>query len=388
MIHKISVSNFKAIKSASVKMTDLTVFVGNNGSGKSSLIEALQTLQQILLYGLSAGFNERWFGLEHIRNASTPAAKGSVKNTIFENDIQIQIQGKIGREKYLYAISFNTTANGNLYLVTSELLEKDKETIFRAEIVDEKGNAQLFLEKNPKAVNYMANRLVIAEKNLHDNHEFVFKIANYIASWQFLTLEPEKMYFPSQRDYGQIQVRMKSSGENIADFFSRLQDDAVKNELISDKMRYVLPEFEIIGREEISIQKKIYLFLQGQYDNKRLPSWLLSSGTLRILAILAVFHSVEVPPVIFIEEIENGLDPRTLNMLVGEIRGLLPENQVIATTHSPYFLDLVALKHIVVAERNKGKTTYYRPDNDKRLNVWKDKFSAGTLYTMDRFTRP
>ena len=181
---------------------------------------------------------------------------------------------------------------------------------------------------------------------------------------------------------------MKSSGENIADFFSRLQDDAVKNELISDKMRYVLPEFEIIGREEISIQKKIYLFLQGQYDNKRLPSWLLSSGTLRILAILAVFHSVEVPPVIFIEEIENGLDPRTLNMLVGEIRGLLPENQVIATTHSPYFLDLVALKHIVVAERNKGKTTYYRPDNDKRLNVWKDKFSAGTLYTMDGFTRP
>lgn len=386
MIEKISVKNFKAIQSASVKITDLTVFVGNNGSGKSSLIEALQTLQNILLYGLSAGFNERWFGLEHIRNTSLIQPRKSDK--IFDHDIEIEVQGKIKKDKYLYSVKLNTTANGDLYLVTSEFLEKDKETVFRANIVDDQGNAELFIEKYPQPIHYTANRLVITDNNLHSNHDFVIRIANYIASWQFLTLEPEKMYFPTRRDYGHSKVMMKTSGQNIADFFSRLQDDAVKNELIADKMRYVLPELDIIGREEISIQKQIYLFLQGQYDNKRLPSWLFSSGTLRILAILAVFNSAEVPPVIFIEEIENGLDPRTLNMLVGEIRGLLPENQVIATTHSPYFLDLVALKHIVVAERNKGKTTYYRPDNDKRLNVWKDKFSAGTLYTMDRFTRP
>ncbi len=385
MIQKISIKNFKAIQTASVKVTDLTVFVGNNGSGKSSVIEALQTLQNVLLYGLSAGFNERWFGLDRIRNVSSATSRRSSK--IFENDIEIKIQGKIGKEKYLYAISFNTTADGNLYLVTSELLKKNKTTVFKAEIADEKGNAELFLEGNSQPTPYTANRLVIAEKNLHDNHEFVLQTAKYISSWQFLTLEPERMYFPARRDYGQSQVRMKSSGENIADFFSRLQDDAFKNNLILDKMRYVLPELDNIGREEIAVQKQIYLFLQGQYDDKRLPSWLFSSGTLRILAMLAILNSAEVPPVIFIEEIENGLDPRTLNLLVEEIRGILPEHQVIATTHSPYFLDLAALKHIVVAERKEGKTTFYRPDDDKRLNVWKEKFSAGSLYTMDRLTR-
>jgi len=385
MIQKISIKNFKAIQSASVKFTDLTVFVGNNGSGKSSVIESLQMLQNVLLYGLSAGFNERWFGLEHIRNVSSATSRRSSK--IFEHDIEIEIKGKIGKEKYLYAIRFNATANGDLYLVTSELLKKDKEIIFKAEIADEKGNAELFLEGNSQPTPYIANRLVLAEKNLHDNHEFVLQIAKYISSWQFLTLEPERMYFPTRRDYGQSQIRMKSSGENIADFFSRLQDDAFKNNLILDKMRYVLPELDNIGREEIAVQKQIYLFLQGQYDDKRLPSWLFSSGTLRILAMLAILNSAEVPPVIFIEEIENGLDPRTLNLLVEEIRGVLPEHQVIATTHSPYFLDLVALKHIVVAERKEGKTTFYRPNDEERLNVWKEKFSAGSLYTMDRLTR-
>lgn len=385
MIEKIKIHNFKAIQTASVKLTDLTVFVGNNGSGKSSVLEALQTLQKILLHGLSTGFNERWFGFDHIRNLSSDPMSNGGK--IFKQDIAMEIEGKIGREKYRYAVGFNTTPNGDLYLVTSEFLKKNKETIFRAEIVDEKGNAELFLGGNPKPVNYVANKLVLGEKNLHDSHEFAFKMADYITSWQFLTLEPERMYFPTRRDYGQIKVRMKSTGENLADFFSRLQDDAVTNELILEKMRYVLPELDNLGREEIAIQKQIYLFLQGQNDAKRLPSWLFSSGTLRILAMLAILNSADVPPVIFIEEIENGLDPRTLNLLVEEIRGVLPDHQVIATTHSPYFLDLLALKHIVVAERINGETMYYRPDDDERLNEWKEKFSAGSLYTMNRLTR-
>ena len=385
MIEKIKIHNFKAIQTASVKLTDLSVFVGNNGSGKSSIIEVLQTLQNILLHDLSTGFNERWFGFDHIRNVSPiPVPKD---NKIFKHDISIEIRGKIGKEKYFYAIGFNTTASGDLYLVTSELLKKNKETVFRAEIVDEKGNAELFLGENPEPTHYVATKLVIAEKKLHQDHEFVIQMADYIASWQFLTLEPERMYFPSRRDYGQIKVRMKSSGENLADFFSRLQDDAFKNELILDKMRYVLPELDNIGREEIAIQKQIYLFLEGQHDTKRLPSWLFSSGTLRILAMLAILNSADVPPVIFIEEIENGLDPRTLNLLVEDIRGVLPGHQVVATTHSPYFLDLLALKHIVVAERINGETMYYRPDDDERLNEWKEKFSAGSLYTMNRLTR-
>jgi AAA15 family ATPase/GTPase len=70
MITKITIKNFKAIQSATIKLTDLSVFIGNNGSGKSSIIEALQTLQDILLHGVSAAFQNRWFGFEYICNTS------------------------------------------------------------------------------------------------------------------------------------------------------------------------------------------------------------------------------------------------------------------------------------------------------------------------------
>jgi predicted ATPase len=220
------------------------------------------------------------------------------------------------------------------------------------------------------------------------NKPLAVKLRDDIISWQFLSLEPERMYFPTSRDYSTIKVRMKSSGENLADFFSRLQDTPALSNTIIDKLRYVLPDLADVGRSDISVQKQIYLFLSEQNKpNHRLPSWLFSSGTLRILAMLTLLNSETPPPVMFIEEVENGLDPRTLNLLVEEFRGLMPEHQFIVTTHSPYFLDLVDLKHVIVAERTDGKTEFYRPDDDESLNEWKEKFSAGNLYTMNKLTR-
>jgi len=47
------IKNFKAVKdSRAIKFTPLTVFIGNNGSGKSSIIEGMETIQSIVLYGL------------------------------------------------------------------------------------------------------------------------------------------------------------------------------------------------------------------------------------------------------------------------------------------------------------------------------------------------
>jgi len=45
--------NFKAVQdSKTIKFTPLTAFVGNNGSGKSSIVEAMETFQSVVLNGL------------------------------------------------------------------------------------------------------------------------------------------------------------------------------------------------------------------------------------------------------------------------------------------------------------------------------------------------
>jgi len=89
-----------------------------------------------------------------------------------------------------------------------------------------------------------------------------------------------------------------------------------------------------------------------------------------------------------IEEIENGLDPRTLQLVVEEIRGAISAGttQVIATTHSPYLLDLLDLSHLVLTERVNEEPRFSRPADREELQRWVRDFSPGQLYTMGRLS--
>lgn len=72
-LQSIHIRNFKAIvDSRAVKLGPLTVFIGHNGSGKSSLIEALETYQAIVTDGLDSAM-QRWLGIEHARHKGVEA---------------------------------------------------------------------------------------------------------------------------------------------------------------------------------------------------------------------------------------------------------------------------------------------------------------------------
>ena len=128
------------------------------------------------------------------------------------------------------------------------------------------------------------------------------------------------------------------------------------------------------------------MYLEMTEGNFKLPGWMLSTGTIRVLAILALLRHPKPPPLIFIEELENGLDPRTLNLVVEEIRRAVESErtQVVITTHSPYLLDLLSLSQIVVVELIEGQPVFSRPADQKALEGWLEKFSPGQLYTMGR----
>jgi predicted ATPase len=123
-------------------------------------------------------------------------------------------------------------------------------------------------------------------------------------------------------------------------------------------------------------------------ESFKIPGWLLSTGTLRILALLACLRHPAPPPLLVVEEIENGLDPRTIHLLVEEMKAAVAagSTQIILTTHSPYLLDLLDLSQIVVVERVAGQPTFIRPDKDQ-LAQWAQSFAPGRLYTMGRLTQ-
>ncbi len=73
---------------------------------------------------------------------------------------------------------------------------------------------------------------------------------------------------------------------------------------------------------------------------KIVPATVLSDGTLRFAALAAAFFQPDMPDIITIEEIENGIHPTRLRLLVELLKSQSAESgpQVFATTHSPVVL--------------------------------------------------
>lgn len=133
-------------------------------------------------------------------------------------------------------------------------------------------------------------------------------------------------------------------GRNIAAVVAALAGARPKpfGELLMD-LAAVLPGLcglEPVYDERREVWDLDFLFSTG----RRLPSNMVSDGTLRVLGILTALHSSAVDQTLLIDEIEVGLHPAFLTALLGRIERRLedePSRQVITTTHSPVVVSQV-----------------------------------------------
>ncbi len=369
-LQSVRVRNFKAIvDSGAVRFGPLTVFIGNNGAGKSSLIEALQTYQSIVRDGLDVAM-QRWLGIEHARHKGQEA-----KQRLGEPVKPIQFAIAIGdspRKVRRLAMDVNNDPAGNKMKITAERIS---------------GIDGTWIERHAAGAHqsYGPGRSILSGA-LGD----YLDQANHVSAWQFLTMTPERMGMPvpQQRTGGGVQL--VQDGSNVADFLLDLRrQDPNAFDGIVETMSYVLPYAKDIQPSLTSSEIERKAWLQMTEANFKVPGWLLSTGTLRLLALLALLRHPSPPPLIVVEEIENGLDPRSVHLIVEEIRTavLSGATQVIATTHSPYLLDLLTLEHLVVVERDlKGRPTFIRPASQAGLKRWAGEFAPGKLYTMGNLT--
>ena len=370
-LQSLRIRNFKAVvDSKTVKLGPLTAFIGNNGAGKSSLIEALETYQAIVRDGLDTAM-QRWVGIEQVRDKAQEAKErmGQVVNPIS----WAMALGDSPRKVRRLAMTVNNDPAANRTFIASEPLTRmDGSWTGR----DAGGAMQ----------SYGAGRSMLP----FSLDEGQVRVTDEVLAWQFLTLSPERMGLPVPQQRTKGAVRLANDGSNVADFLLDLRrQDANAFNGIVETMAFVLPYAKDIQPTLTSSEIERKAWLQLSEDNFKVPGWMLSTGTLRMLALLALLRHPTPPPLIVVEEIENGLDPRSIHLIVEEIRSavLSGVTQVIVTTHSPYFLDLLTLDHLVVVERDaQGHPRFTRPADHDNLRTWAQEFAPGKLYTMGNLT--
>lgn len=386
MLKSFRLKNFKAVRdSKTLKFTPLTVFIGNNGSGKSSIIESLATYQMIVRDGLDDAMNY-WRGFENIRNlAVRHTPKADRERSYQTNPIEFQVQWQDWRNEIAVTID---PSGDELFIQKENLVISSR--VQPKVIIERNATGEILIQEPENSYlgkcldgESITSSLVVREKSGSD-------ILNNISRWQFVNLNPYLMGSPRPQKRASSQISLNSDGSNIAEYlFSIYKLDKAAFEGIVETLQYILPYARDL-QPTLTSELERNVYLQLTESNFKIPGWLLSTGTLRILALLALLRHPEPAPLIVIEEIENGLDPRTIHLIVDEIRNVLESgtSQVIITTHSPYLLDLLTLSQIVLVERDEsGQPIFSRPADQESLQEWAKKFAPGKLYTMNRLSQ-
>ena len=368
-LQSVRIRNFKAIvDSGRVALGPLTVFIGHNGSGKSSLIEGLETYQSVVADGLDTAM-QRWLGIEHARHKGVEAKERAGKPL---NPIAFDLRiGASERKATRLEMDVNNDAAANRMFIAREKATHSN---------------GWFVEKDVERTDgaYEPGRSILGAGGT--GHRAV---ARHVLGWQFLNLQPERMGLPVPQQRTGGRLRLAKDGSNIADYLLDIQrlDETMQThtlEGIVRAMEYVLPYARDLQAALTSeLERKAYLQLTE--SDFKVPGWMLSTGTLRVLALLATLRHPNPPPLVVVEEIENGLDPRSIHLLVEEIRTavLSGVTQVVLTTHSPYLLDLLKLDQLVlVARSSAGEPRFFRPADNAKLAEWSREFAPGRLYTM------
>jgi predicted ATPase len=130
---------------------------------------------------------------------------------------------------------------------------------------------------------------------------------------------------------------------------------------------------------------KTALFVEEKGLVRTMPASRLSHGTIHFLCLATALLHPNPPPLICIEQPEDGLHPDVIPSLARMLIDAATRTQVIVTTHSAALVDALQEipESILVCERGPNGTTMERL-NPEQIRPWLEEYTLGDLWLSGR----
>lgn len=343
MLKKLTVRKFRSLVDVTVELPQLAVLFGANASGKSNLIEAIQTLSRIgNAHTLADAFSPlRGYPLELFQSGpgGWPA--------LFENGAaSFSLEADVARHggnRYRYRVEPEMDFTSGALRIKDEYLTqltRSGRTSKNATAAIEGHRTGFCVPRDgklgdPRREPLGLNHAILSDRSLAgDGYPWLEEVRNVLLNWRTYHLEPRTaMRMPqSPADVFDIGLR----GEFISSFLYKLQARSAKHfDAVGRALQSIVP-----GIDELRVrlnEQHGTLDLSIRQADTRCSARVMSEGTLRVLALCAIVVNPWGGSLVALEEPEAGVHPRRLELIARLLASLAfdQRRQVVVTTYSP-----------------------------------------------------
>lgn len=380
MLTALTIEGFKSHRSSTLDLSDLTVLIGTNASGKSNALEALELLTWIasgrhlseLPYALSADELRIRGSLHDFAPRAAPEAPLVLRATFQEPSpgawrpalrhltLCITLAVENGRVKVVdeWLQAPHAPGGMSLYWVEHAAQEGGSELDVRYNNFAKGGRKPSVPAIDQQAV---FTQLTTPARLRSGKHKLSAELIPAACEHVRRSLQNTVLLDPvpsKMRDYSYPEeTAMQGDGRNLSAVLNALFED----QKIADVLAFVegLPDQEVVAlgivngpRGEVMVE----LYETFGETPTCVEATLLSDGTLRVLAVAATLLSVPAGSLVVIEELDNGVHPSRAEALLRRIEATAKARRlrVLVTTHNPSLMDALsdeAMDHAVVCYR-------------------------------------
>ena len=427
MIRRIQALNFRCLRYVDVDLSgSFHLLVGPNASGKSTLLDVVGFMSDLVSDGLGAAVERR------TRNFQDLAWGRPKKNLGFELAVEFDIpdtlRSKLADEHYTesfrYEVAIQEVADGlhircERGLLTSRWASPTRhedvsvlprsfpserpvpESIlvdvdgsdYRRVLEKSAGGTDTFsVETVPYPHPALDSELSITFGpqrstlgNLPESPE-QFPVATHVK--RVLDAGVKKLFLDSRRlreasPPGGRRTSLLPDGSNLPWAVQRLREaDPARFEEWIEHVRTALRDLEdvrVVEREDV---RHAYLMLRYS-TGVEVPSWTVSDGTLRLLTLTLAAYLPDDGNVYLMEEPENGIHPLAVETVYQSLSSVY-DSQVMVATHSPVLLRCAHPQETLCFAKNReGATDIIGGDRHPLLFGWRDSTDIDLLFASE-----
>ncbi len=378
-ITRLWINGMRAIDEVILDLGGLTVLIGDNGSGKSTVLEALELLRQAakpINYVQDIVIRAHG-GLQSLLRRGAPELK-----------LRVMVEGAGPSLDYRFAIA-NVGLTPQVVYETLEVYP-DAGAVQLFRVLDRNGHVARISNAGggkPAEVNVDVQALAVASFGVTAQLEFL-RITEALARIeQHVPFETRPLWqqreldvrvgprWPALVEHSSALARY---GINLPNCYQQLRNlgEDVWTRVIERARLGLGDDFRNFrlapsGRGNIELE-----VIFGSIPDKPLPAESLSEGQLSYLAFIALVELNHARSVLAFDEPEVHLHPALLSRVVWMLEEVATTCPVIVATHSDRFLDALAdpASSVVLCELDEQRAMRMRRPNGERLKEWLESY--------------